>query len=119
MSVPLPDPESTLEVSPESVASWCYLSREERPRLIDCREADELAICSIDGAEWIPLGEFPESLVKVTADSARGVVVFCHHGMRSARAALFLRAHGVPNAFSMRGGTDAWAVEIDPTMARY
>lgn len=115
----LPHPESTLEVSAKSVAAWHLLPRHQRPRLIDCREADELAICRIDGAEWFPLGNFPEVIGKLTADADRGVVVICHHGMRSARAAMFLRGHGVANAFSLRGGTDAWAVEIDPTMARY
>jgi rhodanese-related sulfurtransferase len=115
----LPDAAATLEVSPASVAAWHRLPREQRPRLIDCREADELAICRIEGADWFPLGTFPEVIGKLTADTERGVVVFCHHGMRSMRAASFLRGHGVENAFSMHGGTDLWAVEIDKQMARY
>jgi rhodanese-related sulfurtransferase len=119
VSTPLPDAAATLEVSPASVSAWHRLPRDERPRLIDCREADELAICRITGAEWFPLGNFPEEIGKLTADSGRGVVVFCHHGMRSMRAAMFLRANGVENAFSMRGGTDLWAVEIDSEMTRY
>lgn len=119
MKIPLPDAAATLEVSPASVAAWHRLPREQRPRLIDCREADELAICRIEGAEWIPLATFPEVIGKFTSDADRGVVVLCHHGMRSMRAASFLRDSGVENAFSMRGGTEAWAVEIDPEMARY
>lgn len=115
----LPDAEFTLEISPRAVAGWIRLPADQRPRLIDCREADELAICRIGGHEWFPLGSFPSSLEKLIADADRGVVVYCHHGMRSQRAAAFLRAHGVENAFSMSGGIDMWSDIIDPTVPRY
>lgn len=115
----LPDASATLEISPEAVAAWIALPREERPRLIDCREEDEVAICQIAGNEWFPLGTFPTAGAKLTADRERGIVVYCHHGMRSLRATAFLRAHGVENAFSMKGGIDAWSQVIDPAVARY
>ena len=115
----LPDASVTLEITPEAVAGWLHLPRDQRPRLIDCREADELSICQIAGHDWVPLGNFPESIPKLNASSERGVVVYCHHGMRSLRAASFLRANGVENAFSMRGGIEAWADLLDPAMARY
>jgi rhodanese-related sulfurtransferase len=115
----LPDAATTLEISPRAVAEWYRLPADQRPRLIDCREADELIICRIAGHEWFPLGSFPTSLEKLTADSDRGVVVYCHHGMRSQRAAAFLRAHGVENAFSMSGGIDMWSDIIDPSVPRY
>jgi rhodanese-related sulfurtransferase len=115
----LPDPEYTLEVSPASVAGWVHLPAGQRPRLIDCREADELEICRIEGCEWVPLGTFPTSLEKLKADTGRGVVVYCHHGMRSLRGASFLRAYGVANAFSMSGGIDEWSAFIDSAVPRY
>jgi rhodanese-related sulfurtransferase len=115
----LPDPQYTMEVSVDFVAQWHHLPLEKRPRLIDCRERDELEICRIEGCEWVPLGTFPVSLEKLTADTTRGMVVYCHHGMRSMNATAFLRAHGVENAFSMRGGIDVWSAEIDSEVARY
>lgn len=108
-----------MEVTSAAVAEWVHLPAENRPRLIDCREADELEICRIAGCEWVPLGTFPTSLGKLTEDVERGVVVYCHHGMRSLRAASFLRAHGVENAFSMSGGIDGWSAFIDPEVPRY
>lgn len=117
--VTLPDAAGTLEITPEAVAQWIHLPRELRPRLIDCREADELSICQIAGNEWFPLGIFPSAGERLTADASRGVVVYCHHGMRSLRGASILRAHGVENAFSMKGGIDAWSELIDPEVPRY
>lgn len=115
----LPDAETTLEISPRAVAEWIRLPADQRPRLIDCREQDELAICRIEGHEWLPLGSFSVSLEKLTSDTGRGVVVYCHHGVRSRRAAAFMRAHGVENAFSMSGGIEMWSEIIDPTVPRY
>ncbi len=115
----LPDAAATMEISPAAVGEWYHLPAEQRPRLIDCREADELAICRIDGCEWIALGSFPMALARLTADSERGLVVYCHHGMRSQRAAAFLRASGVEQAFSMAGGIDAWSAHVDATVPRY
>jgi rhodanese-related sulfurtransferase len=115
----LPNSGKTLEITPAEVAAWVSLPPEQRPRLIDCREADELAICQIAGNEWFPLGTFPEAGERLTTDNGHGVVVYCHHGMRSQRGALFLRAHGVKNAFSMSGGIDAWSRLIDLELPRY
>jgi rhodanese-related sulfurtransferase len=119
MNAQLPDASATMEISPQAVAAWIHLPRDQRPRLIDCREEDELAICQISGNEWFPLGTFPEVREKLQARTDRGIVVYCHHGVRSLRAASFLRSIGVENAYSMKGGIQAWADLIDPGMARY
>jgi len=115
----LPDAAATLEITPLAVAAWVHLPHDQRPRLIDCREAEELDICRIAGNEWFPLGTFPVAGERLTADCERGVIVYCHHGMRSLRGAAFLRAHGVEKAFSMKGGIDAWSRLIDPAVPRY
>jgi rhodanese-related sulfurtransferase len=115
----LPDPEETSEVSPAEVAKWVALPQELRPRLIDCREQEELEICQIPGNEWVPLDSFPQSLARLIHGNERGLVIYCHHGMRSLRAATFLRAHGVKNVFSMRGGIELWSTSINPEVPRY
>jgi len=115
----LPEPDSTMEVGPNRVAQWIGLPADQRPCLIDCRERSEIAICRIAGSEWIPLAEFPGSLERIRDLAGRGVVVCCHHGMRSLHATQFLRARGVECSFSLAGGIDLWAREIEPSMARY
>lgn len=115
----LPNPQTQIEVSPAEVASWIGLPPRERPRLIDCREQEELEICQINGNEWFPLSTLAETLDRLNSDTERGIVVYCHHGMRSQRAAMFLRSRGVENTFSMAGGIEAWTDQIDPSMPRY
>ncbi|MES2440058.1 MAG: rhodanese-like domain-containing protein [Verrucomicrobiota bacterium] len=119
MNTQLPDASVTMEISPEAVAEWISLPPEERPRVIDCREEDELGICRISGHEWVPLGLFPGARETLQARNERGVVVYCHHGVRSLRATQFLRSIGVEKAFSMKGGIEDWSVRIDPAVARY
>lgn len=115
----LPDPCDAEEITPDVVAGYLASGAELAPVVIDCREADELAICRIEGSRWIPLGEFPVSLESLREHEEHGVIILCHHGMRSLRAARFLRQNGIQRAFSMTGGIDAWSRLIDSEVPRY
>ncbi len=89
--------------------------------LVDVREPHEYALCRIEGAELVPLGSISkelESLRKKAASCCR-LVVYCHHGMRSLRAASWLRQRGIPHCQSMSGGIDRWAASVDPGVGRY
>lgn len=88
-------------------------------RLIDVREADEFAICRIEGAELIPLTTFAEEFSQRLPDPEERIVLYCHHGMRSMRAAEYLAKRGYTNVSSMGGGIDAWSLVIDPSVPRY
>ena len=88
-------------------------------RLIDCREEDEFAICSLPGAELIPLSRFGETDFTDLVENGQPAVIYCHHGMRSAHAAAYPRSKGHGLAFSMAGGIERWSVEIDPEVVRY
>jgi rhodanese-related sulfurtransferase len=88
-------------------------------RLIDCREDDEWHICRIDGAQLIPLSSFAENALARLPDKQEHVVVYCHHGVRSMRATLWLRQQGYAKTQSLRGGIDLWSELIDPEVPRY
>ena len=88
-------------------------------KLIDVREAQEIAICALENAQHIPMMQLFTQLTKPDAEPGDEIVVFCHTGIRSLDAAQFLRNQGFENSRSMAGGIDAWAVEIEPGMARY
>ena len=87
------------------------------PLLLDVREPHEVEICAIAGSTNIPLGQIPTAWE--TLDSAREIVLICHHGIRSMQAGLFLEQHGFKNLINLTGGIDAWAQEVEPAMARY
>lgn len=87
--------------------------------LVDCREADEVAIAAIKGARWIPMGELPDRAGELAGREADRVVVHCHLGGRSLRVARWLRQQGFEKAQSMTGGIDQWAEQIEPGMTRY
>jgi rhodanese-related sulfurtransferase len=91
----------------------------EPVHLLDVREHQELEICSLPGAEHIPMMSLFTGIRKTTAGPDAEIVVFCHVGVRSFEAANYLRMQGFKNARSMAGGVDAWAREVDPSMARY
>lgn len=88
-------------------------------RLIDCREDDEWHCCRIEGAELIPLSRFAETVPAKLGDKDQHLVVYCHHGMRSMRATLWLRQQGFHHTQSLRGGIDLWSELIDPAVPRY
>jgi rhodanese-related sulfurtransferase len=85
--------------------------------LLDVREDQELAICRIEGALHIPLGELTARWQEL--DPERPTVCICHHGMRSAQAAQFLLGRDFDRLYNLSGGVDAWAARVDPGMARY
>lgn len=85
--------------------------------LLDVREPAEFALGALPGGVLIPLGEVPERLAEIPTD--REIVCYCRSGMRSARAAEFLRQRGITRIRNLAGGTLAWSDEIDPTLPKY
>jgi adenylyltransferase/sulfurtransferase len=92
----------------------------EAIELIDVREPFEYAICSLDGAELIPMNTIPERLGELDerADD-KLLLLYCHHGIRSLNAVSWLRGQGVENCQSLAGGIERWSVEVDPGVPRY
>lgn len=107
-----------LEVDPEALQQ--LLADEAVDfTLVDCRERDEWELCRIERAQLIPLSQFGELSATALPDTGKSIIIYCHHGMRSANAAHYLRSRGYPNAFSLRGGIDLWSDTIDPAIPRY
>ena len=68
----------------------------------------------------IPMDTIPRHLDRLEelAESAT-LIVFCHHGVRSANVVHWLRGQGIAACQSMAGGIDRWSTEVDPTVPRY
>jgi sulfur-carrier protein adenylyltransferase/sulfurtransferase len=104
-----------LEVSARALAAELQAGRPLV--LLDVREPFEWEICRIAGSRLVPLGELPGRVQEL--DPAGAIVTICHTGMRSLDAARFLRARGIADVRSLRGGVMSWAQDVDPGMARY
>lgn len=104
-----------LQIEPRDLKA--RLDGGEKLVLVDVRHPWEHEICRIEGAELIPLNVLGEHVVRL--ESACEVVLYCHHGIRSLDAAVWLRGQGVEGARSMAGGIDRWSQEIDPGVPRY
>jgi rhodanese-related sulfurtransferase len=89
------------------------------PRLLDVRQAEEHAFVSLPNSTLIPLGELTSRADEIEDWKDEEVVVYCHHGIRSAQAVAHLQASGFSNAHNLSGGIDRWTSEVDPTLPRY
>src|SRR3954449_10430342 len=87
--------------------------------LLDVRQPWENEHCQLPDSVLVPLGELPERMGEVDPPPGSTVVVYCHHGVRSLSGAAILEANGIPEAYSLAGGIEAWSVLVDPTTPRY
>jgi rhodanese-related sulfurtransferase len=106
--------EPYAEITPEALRDRLDAGRS--PVIVDVREPWEHAICALPAARLIPMDELPRRLGEL--DPAAEVVIYCHHGLRSAAVVDWLRQQGIP-ALNLRGGIDAWTTAVDPSLERY
>jgi rhodanese-related sulfurtransferase len=85
--------------------------------LLDVREPQELVLAALPGAVHIPMGEIAGRLHELDPDAE--IVVFCHHGIRSASVARFLAERAFAHVANLAGGIDAWSMHVDPSVPRY
>jgi adenylyltransferase/sulfurtransferase len=123
-STPSPPNGLELEINPEwevhpvEVKEW--LAKGEELFLLDVRQAREWNLAKIEGATLIPLNELTvRAEAELAAVKKKRIVIYCHHGVRSLRAAALLRQLGFANAYSMAGGIEAWSVIVDSGVPRY
>jgi molybdopterin/thiamine biosynthesis adenylyltransferase/rhodanese-related sulfurtransferase len=91
----------------------------ESMTVLDVREAGEVETARIEGTLWIPLAELGERLEELEGVRNQPIIVHCHHGVRSVKAALLLMEHGFQNVESLDGGIEAWSLTVDASIPRY
>jgi rhodanese-related sulfurtransferase len=113
-------PPAAIEItSPDAAKQLRGTSASSRPLLLDCRTVEEHGIARIEGSVLIPMQEISTRLSELDAWRDKPIIVHCHHGVRSLRVTHFLRDTGFSQAQSMKGGIDAWSVDVDPSVPRY
>ena len=107
--------EQRIQIGAQELAE--ALKSDTPPRLMDVREVQEQNVAKIKGS--LPATQELVQEMKATWAKDTPIVTVCHLGLRSLDAASYLIGHGFTNVRSLTGGIDAWAEQIEPSMARY
>ena len=104
-------------ITPEALAG--RLAQDDAPLLLDVREQNEFECCHLPNALHIPMNQIP--IRQNILPDEQEIVVYCHHGVRSAQVIAYLIEAGFAenNLYNLSGGIDAWAEKIDSNMPRY
>jgi rhodanese-related sulfurtransferase len=106
--------DANMQVEPREVQAW--LARGEDFSLIDVRTPEEWEIVRLPDAELLDYGNSGKYM-ELPKD--RRMVFACKSGQRSLDVAAYFKGHGFTQAYSMRGGIDAWTEQVDPSLPRY
>ena len=106
--------DNELEITPAQLKA--RLDRGDSLVVLDVREVQEYRINRIEGSVLIPLGELPQRVKEL--DPSREIIAQCKSGIRSAKAAEFLRQHGY-RVKNLKGGILRWIDDVDPSQPKY
>ena len=107
--------DRAMQIEPRELSD--RLNGGEKISLLDVRTREEYEAVRLQGAQ-----RFTQELMQEISSTwprENLLVVYDHQGMRSMDAAAYFQGHGFENVKSLRGGIDAWSVEVDPKLPRY
>jgi monothiol glutaredoxin len=108
------EPARVKQLSPKALKSM--MDSGTKLALFDVRTAEEHATASIAGAQLLDAA----GQARLAAlDRTATIVLHCHHGGRSQRAAEQLLAEGFKDVYNLEGGIDAWSQTVDAKVPRY
>lgn len=88
----------------------------EQWRVLDVRTREEFEAVNIAGSELMT----QELQQKVfSEDKQQRILLVDHQGKHVLDQVAWLRGHGLKQTFGLRGGIDAWSVEVDASLQRY
>jgi monothiol glutaredoxin len=108
------EPARVQQLSVSQLDAW--RRAEVHHQLIDVRTPGEYELARIEGSRLLD-----DAVLADLEASAKEtpLVIICHHGVRSQRAAEQLIGRGFRKVFNLAGGIDAWSTEVDPDVPRY
>ena len=92
------------------------LTRGDELLLVDVRTDEEREIAQLEQGRALDAALHDE-IGKGSRD--RTIVVYCHHGSRSQRAAEELVEQGFRDVYNLVGGINAWSMDVDPDVPMY
>jgi rhodanese-related sulfurtransferase len=116
-------PNEVPQISPQEFAE--RLKTDSSFVILDVREPAELRAVSLKDRRLVnlPLSQLAAflggGLPQALQDKQAEIIVLCHHGERSRQMTMFLLRQGWQNVRDLRGGIDAYARQVDPTIRLY
>ena len=107
--------DAKILIEPKALAEW--LARDPSVRLVDVRSREEFEAVHVEGSTLLSQPVMQQIMGEGT--NSRPLVIIDHAGKNSLDAAAYFMGHGLTNVHCLRGGIDAWAVEVDPKLRRY
>ena len=93
------------------------LQNDKSVKLVDVRSREEFEAVNLAGS--VLLSQPVMQQLMATGSNTHPIVVIDHAGKNGLDAAAYFTGHGLQNVRCLRGGIDAWAQEVEPTMPRY
>ena len=107
--------DASILIKPTDLAK--RLAKGEDIRLVDIRSREEFEAVHIDGSVLFTQPLMQEILGSWNNDQR--FVMIDHQGKKGLDAAAYYLGHGMPNVHALRGGIDAWSLEVDSSIRRY
>lgn len=107
--------DAKILIEPKELAAlW---EQDASVRLLDVRSREEFEAVHIEGSMLMS----QDTMRQIMGDGSntRPLVIVDHQGKNALDAAAYFMGHGLQNVRCLRGGIDAWAQEVEPTMRRY
>jgi rhodanese-related sulfurtransferase len=102
-------------ISPADLAA--LIKQDPSAKVVDVRSREEFEAVHIPGS--VLLSQAVMQQLMGSGSNTQPIVVVDHQGKNGLDAAAYFMGHGLQNVRCLRGGIDAWALEIDPQMRRY
>jgi rhodanese-related sulfurtransferase len=86
-------------------------------KLVDVRSREEFEAVHIAGS--VLLSQDVMRDLMASGSNKHPIVVIDHQGKNGLDASAYFLGHGLESVRCLRGGIDAWAQTVEPTMRRY
>jgi rhodanese-related sulfurtransferase len=107
--------DAKILVSPKELAE--LLRNDTSVKLVDVRSREEFEAVHINGS--VLLSQDVMRDLMASGSNTKPIVVVDHQGKNGLDAAAYFIGHGLQNVRCLRGGIDAWSLEVDSKVRRY
>ena len=113
------------QLRPADFAAWVGGAAPMQPIVLDVREPWEVQTAAVEpegcALLCIPMQSLPASVAGLMELHGRDkpIACLCHHGVRSQQVAYYLLQQGFSHVVNLQGGIQAWAEQLDTSIAQY